>query len=423
MYDSIELLLNEILAGEDTFLEFKEVVFKGNQIRFAREEGRAQNVIAEVFVSMANTEGGVIIFGVNKDREVIGIDETKRDILEQFVVNLAVNNCKPPLEPAIDWLLLPDSMGRSLLCLKATIQKSRYYVHQTTDGRFLKRVGSHRSPIPAEQLGRLLAVRNLLIPFEERPVMNSSINDIDPNRFKAYYQRRFGSTPEERGLSTPQLLLNLKLVIKNEDGALLPTNLGMLLFSENPDKWLNGAFIDIAVYDHDVADGNTKDSRKIYGPAPEQIAQAFNYLMASPFFETSSSKDSLGRIDRPVYASAALQEAVVNAIVHRDYELTGSQIRIFIFPDRMEFWNPGGLHNTLRIEDLYAGCQPMRRNQLLAGFLRDYANPVTGRSYMEARGEGFLTLVRDSELISGRRPEIKIQGQAVCLTIFARKIS
>jgi predicted HTH transcriptional regulator len=254
-------------------------------------------------------------------------------------------------------------------------------------------------------------------------VLNSSISDIDLNRFKAYYQRRFGNTPEERGLSVPQLLLNLKLVIKNEDGALLPTNLGILLFSEKPDKWLNGAFIDIAVYGHDIADGRTRDSRKISGPAPEQIEQALNYLMASPFFATASAKDSLGRIDSPVYASSALQEAIVNAVVHRDYELTGSQVRIFIFPYRMEFWNPGGLHNTLRVEDLYAGCQPIRRSQLLAGFLRDYASPVTGRSYMEARGEGFLTLVRDSERISGKRPEIKIQGQAVCLTIFARKIS
>ena len=90
-----------------------------------------------------------------------------------------------------------------------------------------------------------------------------------------------------------------------------------------------------------------------------------------------------------------------------------------MFPNRIEFQNPGALHNTLTIENLYAGCQPMRRNQLLAGFLRNYKSPVTGSSYMEARGEGFLNLVRASERISGRRPDLQQIGEATKLTIFA----
>lgn len=419
MYADIQTLLREIAAGEDTLLEFKEVVFKDNQIRFAREEGKAQNVIAEVFVSMANTQGGVIVFGVNKQGEIIGIEESKRDILEQFIVNLATNNCKPAVEPILDWLLLPDTEGKSLLCLKVTVPKSRFYVHQTTDGRFLKRVGSHRSPIPAEQLGRLLAARSLLVPFEERPILSASIDDIDIKRFRSYYQRRFGATPEERSLPIPQLLANFKLAMKDDEGHWHPTNLGILLFCEQPNKWLDGAFVDIAAYTGTMADGNTADARRIYGTVPEQIEQAIYYFKTSPLLATGSTKDEMGRKDKPAYSPLALQEAIVNALVHRDYELIGSQVRIFIFSDRIEFWNPGILHNSLSVEDLYAGCQPIRRNQLLAGFLRDFESPVTGRSYMEARGEGFLSLVRNSEQLSDRRPEFKIQGQAICLTIFA----
>ena len=90
-----------------------------------------------------------------------------------------------------------------------------------------------------------------------------------------------------------------------------------------------------------------------------------------------------------------------------------------MFPDRIEIRNPGGLHNTLTEENLYAGCQPVRRNQILAGFLRDYESPATGHRYMETRGEGFLTLVRVSSELSGRRPELKNIGNSVRLTIFA----
>ena len=115
----------------------------------------------------------------------------------------------------------------------------------------------------------------------------------------------------------------------------------------------------------------------------------------------------------------ALQEAVVNAVVHRDYEVRGSQIIIRLFPDRIEFQNPGALYNTLTIENVYAGCQPARRNQFLAGFMRDYKSALTGASYMEARGEGFLNLVRDSQKLSGRRPDLEQIGQATKLTIYA----
>jgi len=88
---------------------------------------------------------------------------------------------------------------------------------------------------------------------------------------------------------------------------------------------------------------------------------------------------------------------------------------------RLEIPNPGGLHNSLTEENLYAGCQPVRRNQILAGFLRDYESPATGRRYMETRGEGFLTLVSRSVELSGRRPELVNMGGAVKLTVFAAR--
>jgi ATP-dependent DNA helicase RecG len=143
------------------------------------------------------------------------------------------------------------------------------------------------------------------------------------------------------------------------------------------------------------------------------------YLQTSPLVAVQSQKDGLGRRDQRAYSEYALQEAIVNALTHRDYEIAGSQVIVTLFPDRIEFRNPGGLHNTLTEENLYAGCQPVRRNQILAGFLRDYASPATGRRYMETRGEGFLTLVRTSLDLSGRRPELRNLGQAVRLTIFA----
>ncbi len=133
----------------------------------------------------------------------------------------------------------------------------------------------------------------------------------------------------------------------------------------------------------------------------------------------AARKDDRGRLDRPAYSPRALQEAVVNALVHRDYAIAGSQVRVFLFSDRIEVSNPGGLHNTLNPEALFAGCQPVRRNQMLAGFLREYTSPVTARALMEGRGEGFLTMVRECVRVSGRPPDLTLAGGAVRLTVHA----
>jgi len=418
MVEEVENLLREIDAGEDTYLELKEVKFKGDQVRFGNEDGKASSSLAEVFCSLANTEGGAVVFGVRDDGSIVGIDPARRNLLEQFIVNVALNNCKPLIEPILNWIKLPDETGVPRLCLKVDIHKSSFYVHQTMDGRFLKRIGSHCHPIPAEQLGRLLSARELVMPFEERPVLGAPIEMIDRSRVESYYRRRFKRTLEAERLTFYQVLVNLKLAVAI-DGNYVPSNLGILLFSERPEKVLDGAVIDIAAYRHEIADGNTADSKRITGPLPEQIHQVLHYFQSSPLIAVASVKESMGRRDRTAFVDTALQEAVVNAVVHRDYQLTGSQIIIRLFPDRLEIHSPGALHNTLSEENLYAGCQPIRRNQQLAGFMRDFESPITGTSFMEARGEGFLNLVRDSIALSGKRPEIKRIGEAVKLTIFA----
>ena len=265
-------------------------------------------------------------------------------------------------------------------------------------------------------VARMLSARRLASPIEERPVIGSNLDDLDEYRLTKYFRTRFQdwSPPDEWA---PALAVH-KLVVLTDAGP-VPTHLGILLFAEQPEQHVHGAYIDVASYKHDTPDGNTADSECITGPLPEQIARALTYLRVSPLTPTASRKDGGGRHDYPSYSDRALQEAIVNAVVHRDYEIGGSQIIIRLFPDRIEFRNPGALYNTLTVENLYAGCQPVRRNQLLAGFMRDYKSTVTGGSFMEARGEGFLNLVRDSQRLSGRRPELDQIGDAIKLTIHA----
>jgi predicted HTH transcriptional regulator len=271
-----------------------------------------------------------------------------------------------------------------------------------------------------EHQARLLERRGQMISFEERPCFAAPMSTFDRTLFISYYQRRYGQPLEKSEIPTDRLLSNLKLVKEDEAGTPHPTTLGLLLFCGSPHEYLGGAFVDLVAYDSAEPDANRqRDAKKITGTIVQQIERCADYFKSSPFLATAAVKDGIGRKDLPMYSLRALQEGLVNALVHRNYQLTGSQVRVFLFPDRVEISSPGRLHNTIREEDLYAGCQPYRRNQLLTGFLRDFESPITGRAYMEARGEGFLMLVRESEAVSGRRPNFQQIGDSVRLTIYA----
>lgn len=415
----ISTLMASIRAGEDTGLELKEVTFRGRRMLLGREERRPATRLAEVFASMANTDGGSVVLGVrDHDRMPVGIDPDKRELVEQLVINAATESCQPMIVPRLDWEFLPGVDGAPALCLIVGIPESTYEVHQTTDGRYLQRIGSHLRPIPGPQLARLLGSRRLAQPVEERPVLGATLEDLDELRLRDYFRRRFPEwvCPDEwRATLTAHAL-----AVEVED-RVVPTCLGVLLFAEQPERFLPGAYVDVALYAHDEADGNFADSQRFFGPLPEQIERTVSWLRLSPLNPTVSIKDGDGRHDYPAYDERALQEAVVNAVVHRDYEIRGAQIVVNMFPSRISFQNPGALYNRLTPEKLYAGCQPIRRNQILAGFLREYRSPVTGGAYMEARGQGFLNLVRISERLSGHRPLLEEIGEGTRLTIYAAR--
>jgi len=417
MYDTASELLAEIAAGEDTYLELKEVVFRGNQPRFADAKARATEFIAQRLCCLANTEGGVIVFGVNKRQEVVGVAPDKMDLLEQWVVNISQNNCEPPVYIIPDRRLLPNAEGTELLCLKVDVPKSPY-VHRTSGGRWMTRIGSHCRDLRPDQLARLLERRQIGQPFEEQAIPSTTLEALDLVLFEEYCRRRFGpdDTFEQTGMEFR--LINLKLAARLESGLVAPTVVGLLLFGRPPiTTYLPGAFVQCVLYRGCVADANAQlDSKLFEGPVPEQIVEATRFV--ERYIPVAAEKTHEGRLDRPAFSLRAAHEAIVNAVVHRDYQLSVSNVRVLVFDDRIEISNPGGLHNTLRPENLFAGAQPYRRNQALAGFLRDYESPITGRALMESRGESFLMLVRETRALGG---DVELFPQPEALKLILRR--
>ena len=260
------------------------------------------------------------------------------------------------------------------------------------------------------------ATRQVVDAFEERPVIGAGLDDLEDFLLKEHFRSRF---PDRRSPDDRVSFLAARKLVVITDAGVVPTPLGLLLFAMQPEEHVPGAYVEIVSYRHNDPDGDAAVRDRIAGPLPEQIKRALTYLLVSPLTPIASRKGAYGRRDYPSYADRALREAIVNAVVHREYGIPGSPIVIRLFPDRIEFRNPGALCGGLAVEDLYAGRRSVRRNPLLASLLRGRRDDAAGGAIMEARGEGFLNLVRASERLSGRRPELEQIGEATKLTIFA----
>jgi predicted HTH transcriptional regulator len=128
-----------------------------------------------------------------------------------------------------------------------------------------------------------------------------------------------------------------------------------------------------------------------------------------------------GRIDIPQYDLAAVFEAIVNAVAHRDYAMHGARIRLHLFADRLELSTPGGLPNSLTVDSMEANS--ITRNETLVNLLSRYypADPVSKRqNLIERRGEGVPTILTASENLSLRRPRYEqIDHTELKLTLYA----
>jgi predicted HTH transcriptional regulator len=409
MFDSKEELLEKIRLGEDSVLELKAVYFRGVRI-----SGPERNELADELAAFANTNEGVLLLGVDdRTKDIEGIPLDKLDTVETLVREICNDLITPPLSAKIIRMEIPNSSGILRAILKVEIPRS-LSVHRSPGGYF-RRLGSSKREMPPDLLARLFQQRSQarLIRFEEQAVPGTTPDDLSPKLWERFTSR----SPEP----PETVLLKRSLAVRDETGAIRASVAGVLMCTETPDTYLAGAFIETVRYRGVHQDSNYQiDAQQVRGPLDEQIRQAMRFLMRNQ--RVAATKDP-HRIERPQFSERAVFEAIVNAVAHRDYSIYGSKIRFFIFDDRLEIYSPGALPNTVTIETL-----PLRqatRNELVTTLLAQCPVGETGAdvgrtSFMEKRGDGVPIILRESERLSGRKPEYRLIDESeLLLTIYA----
>ncbi|MXX36997.1 MAG: AAA family ATPase [Gemmatimonadetes bacterium] len=388
-------LLQQLELGEDSRVEFKEVAFSGNRVRAPRRE-----TIADELAAFGNTIGGTLIFSVSDAGEVRSMNREQMDALEAFVGEICSDSIRPPLAFVTQRLALPD--GSFVLVVE--VEQSAL-VHKSPGG-YLSRQGSAKREMSSSALNRLFQQRGRsgLLGPDEVIVAGTGSNTLDET-----LADRFLSSRATESITVQ--LTKLGLVREDDSRVIRATAAGVLLCTARPDEYIGGATIEAVRYRGTVlGSASQHDAASITGPLDRQVRDAVNFVRLNT--RVAARKDP-GRVETPQFSPRAVFEAIVNAVVHRDYSIENAKIRLFIFDDRLELYSPGALPNTLPIEAMRN--RQATRNETLASILRmlavgDIAGAGDRQYFLEQRGEGVPIIYEQTRELTGRDPEYELIG-------------
>lgn len=346
-------LRNQILLGEDSTRQFKR-------------EPSADAKMAGEIVAFANSGGGRIFVGVEKDGTIAGVTGAEAEKVGEDMAKIAWDSIRPPFSilsksiPTADGIVvvieIPDGASKPYCDNKGV-----YWVKNGPDKRRVQ------SP---EELARLFQSGEKLYA-ESQVVAASTLEDFDHERFLRFYETKYSETPPSRsdeGDAYQRTLENLELV---DSGRV--TVAGLLLFGDRkrlpvllPEMkidaiWFKGT---------ERASSEWHDQRTITGTLAEQYDEGMGFLKRwNARIQGDGSFNQTGRLEVP---ETVFEELLVNALIHRDYFIKDS-IKVFIFDDRIEIRSPGKLPNSLTVDQIRRGVR-RSRNVLLASFAPDVLN-------------------------------------------------
>jgi ATP-dependent DNA helicase RecG len=383
MTDMLEVL-DRIAAGEDERTEFKLLL--DNKEKIATE-----------IVAFANARGGWMLFGVDDTGSVQGIADPAA--LERDLTNLCRQNCIPALQPTIEII---EVEGQPLVLMKIVGLDKPY---KSNRGIYYLRVGTTKREATQAELARIFQLRGK-VHYDETPVVGTTLDDLNLIVFSRYYRDQFEEPLDEADISLPALLRNMRLAIELS-GRLHLTLAGLLLFGEDPQAHLLYTRLSAVRFDGVEMGERMLDRRELRGTLPEIIDGAEAFLRNN--VRIAAEITGFRRQDRPQYSHFALREAVVNAVAHRDYSISGSQIRLFIFDNWVEVYSPGRLPNIVTLENVRYGAHYERNSRL--------CTVLTHLGFMSDIGTGIPRMIRLTKQLSGREPEFELRGEEFIVRI------
>lgn len=346
-----------------------------------------QTVVPDIkkeVIAFANTNGGTIYVGIADTGEIIGLEDTDQALLQ--VSSMIHDAIKPDVTMFVD-LKIIELEHKPIM--EVTIQKGThapYYLQGKgirPEGVFIRHGAAS---IPASED----AIRAMILASDgERYEKRRSLRqDLTFTTLQSFFTQKKLKLEEQQFMT---------LGLKTRDG--IYTNLGLLLSEECPHE------IKTAVFAGTTKTSPFQNRREFSGSLLTQMQGA--YAMLEQYNQLGASFHGLMRTDQRDYPEAALREALLNCLIHREYSYSGSTL-INIFKDRIEFVSFGGLVQGLNLEDLKLGVSECRNEKMANLFYR--------LKLIEAYGTG-IPKIYESYQGSGLKPRLETSDHAFRITL------
>lgn len=338
--------LTEIVAcGETSRVQFKETLDNNDSI-------------AAEMIALANTKGGMILFGIqDKTGAIKGLSYQEIQEIGSKVASIATELVKPQIFIATDVVSLHcDENVRHILVVMvdegiAKPYKDRLGVIWVKQGGDKRRLTDNNQQLRLFQQSGLVYVDEMIVP-------DTSYADVYKDKVQEYLEKMQDDSIELDEIHE-QLCRNLNILKGNN-----LTLGGLLFFGKRPQK-ARPAFCVKAVsfIGNDISSVEYRESRDIIGTIPAMYQESLAFFDRH-LFRTQQGQDfnSTGILE---ISEIALQELMQNAFTHRDYT-KNAPIRIFIFDNRIEIVSPGCLPNSLTIENIKLGNAVIRNNLIVS---------------------------------------------------------
>lgn len=387
--DKLELF-ERIAGGEDSFTEFKREI-------------ESPDALAAEFIAFANSGGGQVFVGVDDTGMFAGVDDPQRT--EERILNIGRNNCVPPMDLLIEKV---DVNSKKVIIVHVPRRLGRPYENKR--GQCFIRVGSTKRLASADERARLLEAAGLF-HFEETPVpRTTSLDDLDKEAFAGYYRRVYDASLDKTEVPLLRMLENMRFVVQDLTGAYRLSVAGLLLFGQRPQDHLFYSRVSVVRWAGLEAGEEVIDRQEVLGRLPQIIAAAESFVLRNTRLSTriiAAQQQDFHQYPRP-----AIREAIVNAVAHRDYSLSGSQVRIFVFDDRLEVYSPGRLPNGVTLDNIRTHFSKPR-NEIIARALLNLG-------YVNILGSGIPRMIRLMREHSGREPDFELYDELFLVRLWGR---
>ena len=238
---------------------------------------------------------------------------------------------------------------------------------------------------------------NGIVLNERQVVPFAAMDDIDFGAVRTF-MRAQGLDTEGAPQPAREDDLRNASIVDELNGVLRPTLYGLMVFGRDPQAYPHtlSLFVQCAAYGGTDQAADVLSAGEGKGRLEDQVNRAMGWFRSLGRREIYQG---LYRRDVPPLPEGALREALVNAVIHRDYAITGSQILLEVFEDRIVVTSPGALPNHMTVEQARMGGAPRSRNEMMA-------NAMVVRGLMERRGRGWLTMRHAMRRFNGTEPAL-----------------